>query len=93
MIGDDILVTFVSEVRALAARDRAREAADQSLLNAKARKAWAHGNTLVAGALYRTGTGNVRRIVELNAHVTYEDRCGRSKCLPTVFVRAVSGPV
>jgi hypothetical protein len=93
MIGVDVLVTFASEVRAQAARDRDREAADQALLDARARKAWAHGNIFIAGGLYRTGTGNVRRIVELSEDVTYEDRCGTFSCPQPVFARGVSGPI
>jgi hypothetical protein len=54
--------------------------------------AWVDGRP-VAGASYQTGTGNVRRIIELNEReVVYDDRLGRAKCPLAVFMRAVSGP-
>jgi hypothetical protein len=89
-----VLKTLKAVLSAQEARNLDREAADQALLNAKARLAWVEGCSLVNGAYYYTGTGNVRRIVELDGRdVTYEDRCGRSKCLLQVFIRGVSSPV
>jgi hypothetical protein len=63
MIGDDMLVAFVSEIRAQAARDRDKEAAYQTLLNAQAGKAWAHGNSWPNGGARRNARrdGSARR--------------------------------